>query len=158
MPRSSRDWRDSTVLESSQPTRLTNCYDGFARLNVRRVPIGGAPLDTASWMRDNIAARDALYVAAARELGCGLLTTDQRLARAVPDLATGPTGKRSLRTIDRGALADAGAPPDRARTCCAAIDGIVGPRSDAGAAADGAELREPYVDHRRGSRAALRLE
>jgi predicted nucleic acid-binding protein len=38
-------------------------------------------------MRDNIAARDALYVAAARGLGCALLTTDDRLARAVPDLA-----------------------------------------------------------------------
>jgi predicted nucleic acid-binding protein len=31
-------------------------------------------------MRDNIAARDALYVAAARALDCALLTTDQRLA------------------------------------------------------------------------------
>ncbi len=38
-------------------------------------------------MRDNIAARDALYVAAARDLECALLTTDQRLARAVPSLA-----------------------------------------------------------------------
>ncbi len=60
----------------------------LARLGVRRVPIGGALLDAAWRMRDNIAARDALYVAAARDLDCGLLTTDQRLARAVPDLAT----------------------------------------------------------------------
>ena len=60
----------------------------LARLDVRRVPIGGALLDVAWRMRDNIAARDALYVAAARDLECGLLTTDQRLARAVPDLAT----------------------------------------------------------------------
>jgi predicted nucleic acid-binding protein len=60
----------------------------LARLDVRRVPIGGALLDAAWRMRDNIAARDALYVAAARDLGCVLLTTDQRLARAVPDLAT----------------------------------------------------------------------
>ncbi len=60
----------------------------LARLDVRRVPIGGALLDAAWRMRDNIAARDALYVAAARDLDCGLLTTDQRLARAVPDLAT----------------------------------------------------------------------
>ncbi|MFO7777859.1 MAG: type II toxin-antitoxin system VapC family toxin [Nitriliruptoraceae bacterium] len=56
------------------------------RLDVRRIPVGGALLDAAWRMRDNIAARDALYVATARDLGCGLLTTDQRLARAVPDL------------------------------------------------------------------------
>jgi predicted nucleic acid-binding protein len=56
-------------------------------LEVRRVPISGALLDTAWQMRDNIAARDALYVAAARDLGCALLTTDERLARAVPELA-----------------------------------------------------------------------
>jgi len=60
----------------------------LSRLDVRRVPIGGWLLDAAWRMRDNIAARDALYVAAARDLDCGLLTTDQRLARAVPDLAT----------------------------------------------------------------------
>ena len=60
----------------------------LARLDVRRLPIGGALLDAAWRMRDSIAARDALYVAAARDLDCGLLTTDQRLARAVPDLAT----------------------------------------------------------------------
>ena len=60
----------------------------LSRLDVRRVPIGGAMLDAAWRMRDNIAARDALYVAAARDLNCAFLTTDQRLARAVPDLAT----------------------------------------------------------------------
>ena len=58
-------------------------------LDVRRVPITGALLDAAWRMRDNIAARDALYVAAARDLGCALLTTDERLARAVPDLVIG---------------------------------------------------------------------
>jgi predicted nucleic acid-binding protein len=56
-------------------------------LDVRRLAITGALLDAAWRMRDNIAARDALYVAAARDLGGGLLTTDERLARAVPDLA-----------------------------------------------------------------------
>ncbi len=60
----------------------------LARLDVRRLPIGGALLDAAWQMRDNITARDALYVAAARDLDCALLTTDQRLARAVPDVAT----------------------------------------------------------------------
>ena len=61
----------------------------LATLDVRRIPITAALLDAAWHMRDNIAARDALYVAAARDLGCVLLTTDGRLARAVPDLAIG---------------------------------------------------------------------
>ncbi len=61
----------------------------LATLDVRRIPITGTLLDAAWRMRDNITARDALYVAAARDLGCGLLTTDERLARAVPDLAIG---------------------------------------------------------------------
>lgn len=56
----------------------------LARLDLRRLPIGGALLAAAWRMRDDI---DALYVAAARDLDRGLLTTDQRLARAVPDLA-----------------------------------------------------------------------
>lgn len=56
-------------------------------LDARRVPITGALLDAAWRMRDNIAAPDALYVATARDLGSALLTTDERLARAVPDLA-----------------------------------------------------------------------
>ncbi len=63
----------------------------LATLDVRRLPITGALLDAAWRLRDDIAARDALYVAAARDLGCVLLTTDGRLARAVPDLAIGHT-------------------------------------------------------------------
>jgi predicted nucleic acid-binding protein len=59
----------------------------LARLDARRVPIGGALLDAAWRMRDNLAARDALYAAAARVLGCALLTTDERLVGAVSDLA-----------------------------------------------------------------------
>lgn len=58
-----------------------------ASLDVRRVAITGGLLEAAWRMRDNIAARDALYVAAARGLGCALLTTDEGLARAVSDLA-----------------------------------------------------------------------
>jgi predicted nucleic acid-binding protein len=58
-------------------------------LDVRRIPSTGTLLGAAWRMRVNIAARDALYVAAARDLGCVLLTTDERLARAVPDLAIG---------------------------------------------------------------------
>lgn len=59
----------------------------LASLDVHRVPINGALLEAAWRMRENIAARDALYVAVARGLGYSLLTTDDRLARAVPDLA-----------------------------------------------------------------------
>lgn len=42
-----------------------------------------APLLAEAWtMRDNIAARDALYVALARRLGARLVTADARLGRA----------------------------------------------------------------------------
>lgn len=58
-----------------------------ARLAVQRLPITGNLL-AASWrLRDNIAMRDALYVAATKALGARLVTTDERLARAVPGLA-----------------------------------------------------------------------
>lgn len=59
----------------------------LAILDVQRVPINGDLLAAAWRMRDNVAARDALYVAVARGLGGTLLTTDERLARAVPDVA-----------------------------------------------------------------------
>jgi predicted nucleic acid-binding protein len=68
-------------------TEVGELLSRLARLDVRRVPISGALLDAAWQLRDNVAARDALYVAAARDLGCVLLTTDERLARAVPELA-----------------------------------------------------------------------
>ncbi len=58
-----------------------------AHLDMRRVPITGELLAAAWGMRDNVAARDALYVAAAIGVEGALITTDERLARAVPDLA-----------------------------------------------------------------------
>lgn len=58
----------------------------LASLDARRAPIDAGLLAQAWAMRENIAARDALYVALARVLGARLLTTDQRLARAVPEL------------------------------------------------------------------------
>jgi predicted nucleic acid-binding protein len=62
----------------------------ISSMDLRRLPIS-APLLHAAWqLRANIAARDALYVAAAQGLRCSLLTTDERLARAVPELAVGP--------------------------------------------------------------------
>lgn len=59
----------------------------FRRLAVRRLPITPELLLAAWALRGNVSMRDALYVAAARALGVGLLTTDERLARAVPDVA-----------------------------------------------------------------------
>jgi predicted nucleic acid-binding protein len=59
----------------------------ISTMDLRRLPIS-APLQHAAWqLRANIAARDALYVAAAQGLRCSLLTTDERLTRAVPELA-----------------------------------------------------------------------
>lgn len=58
-------------------------------LAATRLPITIGLLEVAWALRDNVAARDALYVAAARTLSAGLVTTDDRLARAVPDVAIG---------------------------------------------------------------------
>ena len=55
-------------------------------LAVARLPITGELLDAAWALCDNIAACDALYVAAARALPGELVTTDDRLARAAPDI------------------------------------------------------------------------
>jgi predicted nucleic acid-binding protein len=59
----------------------------LARLDIVRLPISDALLREAWALRDNVMARDALYVALARRLRGRLLTTDDRLARAVPDIA-----------------------------------------------------------------------
>ncbi len=64
----------------------------LAHLDMRRAPITGELLAAAWGMRDDVAARDALYVAAARGVEGGLITTDERLARAVPDLAVTLSG------------------------------------------------------------------
>jgi predicted nucleic acid-binding protein len=53
---------------------------------IARMPITSELLEAAWDMRDNIAARDGLYVAMAQALGAELVTTDDRLANAVPDL------------------------------------------------------------------------
>lgn len=58
----------------------------LADLAVTRLPITGELLAAAWALRDNIAARDALYVAAARALPGELVTTDDRLARAAADV------------------------------------------------------------------------
>lgn len=56
-------------------------------LDISRVSIAPTLLHEAWAFRGHVAARDALYVALARRLDCRLLTTDQKLAKAVPDLA-----------------------------------------------------------------------
>ena len=69
-----------------RPMTVTMLLDRLGSLAIRRLPIT-APLLSAAWaLRDNVAARDALYVAAARAADAGLVTTDERLARAVPEL------------------------------------------------------------------------
>ena len=72
------------VLAAGQVTEL---LDRLATLAMQRLPITPDLLRAAWGLRDNVAARDALYVAAAKAVHGRLLTTDDRLARAVPDLA-----------------------------------------------------------------------
>jgi predicted nucleic acid-binding protein len=59
----------------------------LSRIDMLRLPITGALLQEAWTLRNNITARDALYVALARRLPGRLLTTDARLARTVPEIA-----------------------------------------------------------------------
>jgi predicted nucleic acid-binding protein len=69
------------------PGQVIELLDRLATLAMQRLPITRDLLRAAWGLRDNVAARDALYVAAARAVHGRLLTTDDRLARAVPDLA-----------------------------------------------------------------------
>ena len=66
--------------------QVTDLLDRLATIAMQRLPITQSLLREAWALRDNVAARDALYVAAARAVRGKLLTTDDRLARAVPDL------------------------------------------------------------------------
>jgi predicted nucleic acid-binding protein len=74
--------RDGTLPGDVVEIRLR----ALSRLSVLRLPITGVLLEEAWTLRHNVTARDALYVALARRLRGRLLTTDQRLARAVPGL------------------------------------------------------------------------
>ncbi len=69
------------------PGQVTELLDRLAALAMQRLPITRDLLRAAWGLLDNVAARDALYVAAAKAVHGRLLTTDDRLARAVPDLA-----------------------------------------------------------------------
>jgi predicted nucleic acid-binding protein len=71
------------LLDAQEVTGLLRQLGSLA---MPRVPITVELLEVAWALRSNVAARDALYVAAARGLGGRLVTTDERLARAVPDV------------------------------------------------------------------------
>lgn len=71
-------------LDAEQVVAL---LDRLGDIAVTRLPITTALLQAAWGLRDNVAARDGLYVAAAQALSAGLVTTDDRLARAVPAVA-----------------------------------------------------------------------
>ena len=73
------------------PAEVTDLLSRLANLSMQRLAITGSLLQAAWVLRDNISARDALYVAATRAVQGQLLTTDDRLARAVPDLAVSLT-------------------------------------------------------------------
>lgn len=75
--------RDNQLTADAVSERLALIAD----LDLDRLPINASLLSAAWALRDNIAARDALYVAAAQSLSGKLLTTDDRLARAAGDLA-----------------------------------------------------------------------
>lgn len=68
-------------LEADEVTTLLR---RLGDMDVVRLPITTTLLDAAWTLRQQVAARDALYVAAARALDAELVTTDDRLARAVP--------------------------------------------------------------------------
>lgn len=68
------------------PDEVTGLLRRLASLPVMRMPITRELLVAAWSFRADVAARDALYVAAARALDASLVTTDERLARAVPEL------------------------------------------------------------------------
>lgn len=73
----------SGQLDADEVSRL---LAHLAALPATRLPITGTLVAAAWSMRHSIAARDALYVAATHALGARLVTTDDRLARALPDL------------------------------------------------------------------------
>jgi predicted nucleic acid-binding protein len=67
--------------DPAETTAAARRIHQLARAPISRYPC--APLLAAAWaLRDNIAVRDALYVALAQRLNAPLVTADTRLARA----------------------------------------------------------------------------
>ena len=75
--------RRADVLTDGEVATLLGRLGSLA---MRRLPIASELLAAAWELRDYVASRDALYVAAADGMRAKLVTTDERLARAVPDL------------------------------------------------------------------------
>ncbi|CAN5909782.1 type II toxin-antitoxin system VapC family toxin [soil metagenome] len=74
---------------------VTTSLHDLSDMVLTRMPIGADLLEAAWDLRHNVYAKDALYVALAQALGAQLVTTDGRLARAVPELVArfdGPNG------------------------------------------------------------------
>lgn len=65
---------------------VTTALQDLGDMVLTRVPIGTDLLEAAWRPQHNVYAKDALYVALAQSLGTELVTTDERLARAVPHL------------------------------------------------------------------------
>lgn len=71
--------RDGAVTQAAVERSLAR----LARLPLERYPL--PPLLQGAWLlRENIALRDALYVACAQAISATLLTLDRRLARSAP--------------------------------------------------------------------------
>lgn len=70
-------WLAGTVTDE----RFAAAVDDLAQLDVERYPTLSF-MRRALELRANITAHDSAYVALAEELGCDLLTADQRLASA----------------------------------------------------------------------------
>jgi predicted nucleic acid-binding protein len=70
-----------------------------------RIPIGADLLEATWELRHNVYAKDALYVALARAPGAELVTTDNHLAKAVPDA---PEPDHTLPRAPARALAPSG--------------------------------------------------
>lgn len=71
-------------------TEVTRALAHLAAMPIERLPITHVQLMSAWALRHNVAARDALYLALAEHRGTKVVTGDQRLRRAAPDLTTGP--------------------------------------------------------------------
>jgi predicted nucleic acid-binding protein len=73
------------LKRAGEPTKETERVKALATFAARRWPL--RPLLEAAWgLTDNIAVRDALYVALAASLNATLITTDQRLRNVAGDI------------------------------------------------------------------------